>query len=151
MADLDDGPKPVALPMKVVQDAILAMLPGRDYDLLVTHAPEGEYTRHRRHEEVSRSIRDLWLDGELRVGRLCQFAYEDAGGSYCPRPRREAHLHLPLSDLVGAKKRKIITEIYGFGEDSWQAQVGTQAEAFSYFREQEPRRLRAEYGRMLMV
>ena len=64
MGDLDDGPDQAPLPVAVVKQTILSLLPERDYDLLLTHAPLGEYTRHRRHEEASRAIRDLWRDGE---------------------------------------------------------------------------------------
>ena len=92
MGDLDDGPDQVPLPATMVQDAILSLLPGRDYDILLTHAPDGEYTRHRRHEEVSRAVWALWRDGNLRARRLWQFAYEDGGGAYFPRPRKERRL-----------------------------------------------------------
>src|ERR1035437_8060312 len=37
MADLDEGPDQVPLPAAQVRDAILAQLPARDYDLLLTH------------------------------------------------------------------------------------------------------------------
>jgi hypothetical protein len=52
-----------------------------------------------------------------------------------------------LFDGVWAQKRKIITEIYGFGEDSWEAQAGARSEAFSYFREQAPWRMPIMLGR----
>lgn len=132
MGDLDDGPEQVPLSPKVVQDAIMALLPRRDYDLLLTHAPVGEYTWHRRHEEVSRAVWDLWRNENLRAEKLWQFAYEDGGGAYFPRPREDAYLtHLPLSDAVWARKYAIITEVYGFGEASWEAQSVTRDEAFS--------------------
>ena len=77
MGDLDDGPNQTPLPEALVQETILALLPGRDYELLLTHAPYGEYTRHRRHEEVSRAVMALWRSGKLRAKRLWQFAYHD--------------------------------------------------------------------------
>ena len=39
MGDLDDGPEQVPLPDALVRDTILGLLPGRDYDLLLTHSP----------------------------------------------------------------------------------------------------------------
>ena len=131
MGDLDDGREQVPLPATIVQDAILSLLPGSDYDFVLTHAPGGEYTRHRRHEEVSRAVWALWRDGALRARGLWQFAYEDGGGAYLPRPRKDADLHLPLSDAVWTRKHGIITEVYGFGEASWEARVVPRTEAFA--------------------
>ena len=132
MGDLDDGPDQVPLPPRMVQDAILSLLPGRDYDMLLTHAPVGEYTWHRRHEEVSRAVWDLWRNEHLRAGTLWQFAYEDGGGAYFPRPREDPSLtHFPLSDEVWTRKYKIITEVYGFNKASWEAQSVMRTEAFS--------------------
>ncbi len=133
MGDLDDGPDQAPLPATMVQDTILSLLPERDYDLLLTHALEGEYTRHRRHEEVSRAVRALWRDGDLRAKRMWQFAYEDGGGAYFPRPRKDAFLHLPLTEAVWTRKSDIITEVYGFTETSWEVQTVSREEAFNCF------------------
>ena len=137
MGELDDGPDQVPLPATMVQDAILSLLSGRDYDILLTHGPDGEYTRHRRHEEASRAVQALWRDGNLRARSLWQFAYEDAGGTYFPRPRKDAGLYLPLSEAVWTRKYAILTEVYGFGEASWEAQAAPRTEAFHCFSEQE--------------
>jgi len=135
MGDLNDDPEQTLLPTRDVKAAICDLLPGREYDLLLTHAPNGEYTRHRRHEEVSNAVRDLRREGVLSVERLCQFAYEDGGGAYAPRPRKEAQFHLALFDDVWARKRAIITGIYGFAEDSWEVRAVSRSEGFSYFRD----------------
>lgn len=135
MGDLDDGPDQVPLPSSVVKDTILALLPKREYDLLLTHAPHGEYTWHRRHGEVSRAVQALWREGDLRAKRMWQFSYEDGGGAYAPRPRMGADLTLPLPDEVWTRKYGIITEVYGFGEASWEALAVTRTEAFCCFAE----------------
>jgi LmbE family N-acetylglucosaminyl deacetylase len=136
MGDLDDGPDQIPLPPASLQDAILSLLPERDYDILLTHAPSGEYTRHRRHEEVSGAIWALWRNGFLRAREVWQFAYEDGGGAYCPRPRKDASLQFPLSEALWAQKSAIIAEVYGFGETSWETRAVTRTEAFLCFREQ---------------
>lgn len=137
MGDLDDGPDQIPLPPEMVQSTVLSLLPARDYDLVLTHAPGGEYTHHRRHEEVSLALWQLWLGGNLRAGKLCQFAYEDGGGIYPPRPCKDASLHFPLSPALWNRKYHIITQIYGFGADSWEARAVTRVEAFHCFSEQE--------------
>lgn len=137
MGDLDDGPDQIPLPDLLVQDAILSLLPRRDYELLLTHAPNGEYTRHRRHEEVSRAVTALWRDGEIRAKWLLQFAYEDGGGTFLPQPQRDAAIQLPLSDEIRARKSSIITDVYGFSAASWEARAVTRTEAFHCFHESD--------------
>jgi LmbE family N-acetylglucosaminyl deacetylase len=149
MGTLDDGPDQFPLSAKRVQEAILALLPERDYDILLTHAPQGEYTWHRRHGEVSLAVRELWREGDLQARSLWQFAFEDGGGAYPPRPQTDASLHLPLSDEIWARKKRIITDVYGFEETSWEYRALTEAEAFTCFSEQEIVPPEAERIRML--
>ncbi len=130
MGDLDDGPEQVPLPAPMVEQTIISLLPRRDYDLVVTHGPNGEYTRHRRHEEVSRAVHALWRRGRLSAGRMFQFSYEDGGRSYLPRPCRDACFHLTLSEDLWARKHGIISHIYGFDSASWEARAVTRMEAF---------------------
>ena len=133
MGDVDDGSDQVPLPTTTMQDAILTLLPWREFDLLLTHAPDGEYTWHRRHGEVSRAVRDLWWEGRLRARRIWQFAYEDGGGAYSPRPQKGAAIHLPLSEAIWARKYGILSEVYGFGEASWEVLAAQRTEAFNCF------------------
>ncbi len=133
MGDLDDSPYQAPLSATLVRDTILSLLPGRDFDLIITHAPRGEYTRHRRHEEVSRAVRVLWKRGDLRAGKLWQFAYEDEGGAGSPRPIESADLHFLLSEEMWNRKLAVITDVYGFGADTWEARAATRAEAFHCF------------------
>jgi LmbE family N-acetylglucosaminyl deacetylase len=136
MGELDDVPNPSPLPATMVRAAIRSLLPNRDYDLVLTHAPCGEYTRHRRHEEVSRAVRILWQRGDLRSGKMWQFAYEDDGGNCFPRPRVNADFNFPLSDHLWNRKCELITDIYGFDADSWEARVASRMEAFHCFERQ---------------
>lgn len=136
MGELDDVPNPSPLPATMVRAAIRSLLPNRDYDLVLTHAPCGEYTRHRRHEEVSRAVRILWQRGDLRSGKMWQFAYEDDGGDCFPRPRVNADFNFPLSDHLWNRKCELITDTYGFDADSWEARAATRMEAFHCFERQ---------------
>ena len=60
MGKLDDGPDQFPLSSEHVEDTILSLLPKLEFDILLTHAPQGEYTWHRRHGEVSRAVQELW-------------------------------------------------------------------------------------------
>ena len=46
MADLDDGPDQLTLTDNEVNCAILDLLPNKHLDLVISHNPKGEYTRH---------------------------------------------------------------------------------------------------------
>ncbi len=133
MGDLDDGPAQVPLPASLVRETILSLLPGQDFDVLITHAPRSEHARDRRHEEVSRAVRVLWKRGDVRATSLWQFAYDGRGATASPRPRQNADFQFPLSDALWDRKSAIITEVYGFSVDSWEARAVTRGEAFDCF------------------
>lgn len=133
MADLDDGPEQTPLPWAEVQDAILSLLCGTAFDAVLTHGPWGEYTRHRRHEEVSQAVAGLWRTGRLTAGRLFLFAYEDGRRAYLPRPRTDAHLVETLTQATWQQKYELITGLYAFAPDSWEAQVTPRQEALWQF------------------
>jgi LmbE family N-acetylglucosaminyl deacetylase len=135
MADLDDGPEQEPLDIARIEKTILSLLPRPRYDLLVTHSPFGEYTRHRRHEETSRAVTNLWNTGRLTAPELWLFAYEDGEKGYLPRPIGRAHLQVELDDDVWQTKLDIICSTYGFETGSWEARTTPRAEAFWCFRD----------------
>lgn len=133
MADLDDGPEQRPLGEELVEKTILDLLPGRRLDLVLTHGPWGEYTRHLRHEETGRAVVSLWRAGKMCCDTLWLFAYEDGAGQYLPRAAQEANLTIPLPENVWQEKHRIITEIYGFAPDSFEARTTPRREAFWCF------------------
>jgi LmbE family N-acetylglucosaminyl deacetylase len=133
MGDLDDGPDQAPLDTTVVADAVLALLPARAWDVVFTHNPFGEYTRHRRHEETARAVLDLWERREITVPEVRMFAYEDGGRRYPPRAIEGAHLSETLEESVWKKKRALVEEVYGFASGSWEAKATPRVEAFWRF------------------
>ena len=101
--------------------------------MVITHDPEGEYTRHLRHEETSRAVIDLWYKKKISAKELRTFAYEDGGKSYFPKPIKNADIFLELPENIWKKKYQIITETYGFEKNSFEAQTTPRAEAFWQF------------------
>ena len=134
MGDLDDGPEQIPLAEREIQDTIMELLPSNKYDYILTHSTSGEYTRHLRHEETARAVLGLWNSGRLQAEQVLSFAYEDGGKQYLPRPDQNADLTIELPDDVWRKKYGIITGIYGFGEDSFEAMTTPRQEAFRCFR-----------------
>jgi hypothetical protein len=131
MGDLNDGPEQIPLDNRRVEDTILELLGSRAFDLIITHGRRGEYTRHLRHEETVRAVVQLLKEGRLSAGQLWMFSYEDGGRKYLPRPIETSDVYAELPDEIWQKKYDIITEIYGFSPDSFEAKTTPRAEAFS--------------------
>jgi LmbE family N-acetylglucosaminyl deacetylase len=135
MGDLDDGPDQKPLDESAVDCAILALLPQKHFDLIITHHPKGEYTKHLRHEEVSNAVINLWNSGKISANELWTFAYEDGNKKYFPMAVENATSYNLLIKSIWLRKYRIITETYGFKNDSWEAQTTPHAEAFWQFTE----------------
>jgi LmbE family N-acetylglucosaminyl deacetylase len=133
MGDLDDGPEQEPLDSKEIHRTILGLLPLGKFEVIITHSTTGEYTRHLRHEETGHAVMRLWKAGELNAGQVWSFAYEDGGQKYLPRANKGADLQIRLPDIIWQRKYDIITKIYGFGEDSFEAKTTPRQEAFWRF------------------
>ena len=133
MSDLDDGPEQRPLHTDRIQEKIIQLLPSKRFDRIISHSPAGEYTRHRRHEEVGEAVIALWLAGRLQAHELWTFAYEDGGKRYLPQPIPFAHIYQTLPDGIWQKKYDLITETYGFPRDGFEAQTTPRAESFWKF------------------
>ena len=133
MGDLDDGPEQKPLEEKEVENAILDLLPGRHFDLIITHNPTGEYTRHLRHEEVSKAVIKLRHTGKISADELWTFAYEDGNKEYYPRSVESATIYRTLTKRIWLRKYNIITETYGFEKNSFEAETTPRAESFWQF------------------
>ncbi|NEW83178.1 MAG: PIG-L family deacetylase [Mariniphaga sp.] len=133
MGDLDDGPNQKPLEEETVEKAVLELLPPKHFDLIITHNPSGEYTRHLRHEEVSKAVIKLWHATEISATELWTFAYEDGNKKYFPLPVKNANIFRLLTKRIWLRKYSIITETYGFKKDSWEAETTPRSEAFWQF------------------
>jgi LmbE family N-acetylglucosaminyl deacetylase len=133
MGDLDDGPEQISLDAEQIQDRIVRLLPSNRFDLIITHSPAGEYTRHRRHEEIGDAVIMLWHAGKIQADELWMFAYEDGDKRYLPRPIRSAHIYQALPEDIWQKKYNLITGIYGFQKGGFEAETTPRAEAFWRF------------------
>ena len=134
MGDLDDGPEQTPLDARKVQATILKLLPSDKHDLIITHSPSGEYTRHRRHEETARAVKALRESGGLFAKEIWMFAYEDGGGKYLPRAIDDADFKVKLPNEIWRKKYDIIRNVYGFSPGSFEAKTTPEEEAFWCFR-----------------
>jgi len=129
MADLDDGPAQSPLDEKQVRSTLLSLVPGGHCDLIMTHAPKGEYTRHVRHEEVLEVCSECGPTGDPGP-RTLAFRYEDGDGRYLPRPKKRRYL-VEVPYELWEIKRRLLTEIYGFVPESWEVQTAPRREALA--------------------
>jgi len=134
IGDLDDGPEQKPLDRKELHGTILDLLPAKYFDLIITHNPSGEYTRHLRHEETAAAVIELWNTGKISAGELWCFAYEDGNREYLPRPVETASICRKLTRRIWLRKYSIITETYGFEKGSFEAETSPRAESFWQFR-----------------
>lgn len=133
MGDLEDGPNQVPLNNEEVEKAILSLLPSKHFDLIISHNPSGEYTRHIRHEEVGEAVINLWNTDKISASEIRVFAYDDGKKEYYPIAMENAAIYRPLTKRTWKRKYSIITEVYGFEKESWEAKTTPVAEAFWHF------------------
>jgi len=144
MGDMDDGPDQRPLSALEVQQQVLRLLPQTHFDVLLTHGPRGEYTWHQRHVDVWQAVAELWRTQQISAGALWLFAYEDGGRTYFPRAVVDAHVHKVLAASFWQTKYDLITQVYGFRPESWEAQTTPREEAFWCF--ETPESLNAWLG-----
>lgn len=133
MGNLNDGPEQEPLAEMVVENKILMLLPSKPFDLIITHDPAGDYSRHLRHEETGTAVIALWNSGKISSKKLWTFAYEDGNNAYYPKPKKDATICKLLTKQLWQKKYNIIIHSYGFSKSSWEAQVTPKNEAFYEF------------------
>jgi LmbE family N-acetylglucosaminyl deacetylase len=136
IGDLDDGPEQLPLSEADVEQTVLSILPEARFDLILTHSPYGEYTRHRRHEETGTAVASLWEKGLIRARELWMFAYEDSGKGGKddpPKAIKTAHLISRLPKEILRRKYAIVTETYGFAPGTYEADIVAREEAFWCF------------------
>jgi LmbE family N-acetylglucosaminyl deacetylase len=133
MGNLDDSPEQKPLNEIEVELAILNLLPQKHFDLIISHNPTGEYTRHIRHEEAGKAVINLWHNRKISTNELWTFAYEDGNKQYYPRPDENAPVYQTLTKQIWLMKYRLITETYGFEKNSWESETTTRSESFWKF------------------
>jgi LmbE family N-acetylglucosaminyl deacetylase len=133
MGSLNDDAEQLPLEEMDVENAIMKLLPSRNYDLIITHNPAGDYTKDQRHEETGLAVIKLWNAGKIFTKKLWLFAYEDGNRKYFPRAILDATIYRTLTKPLWRKKFNIINKIYGFRKNSRESKGIPGIEAFWQF------------------
>lgn len=134
MGGLDDGPEQKPLLKEDIEKSITSLLPQNNYDLIVTHSPAGEYTRHKRHEETGRAVSFLWESEKITSSQLWLFAYEDDNKTHYSKAIKNADKVIELPENIWLKKHRIVTKTYRFSATSFEALTTPKNEAFWCFK-----------------
>jgi hypothetical protein len=130
MADLDDGPEQKPLAYDEYKRAFMENLDERGFDITITHAPFGEYTRHLRHEELSQAVSMLLFEGVLESKDVWFFWYCDESGKELPSARSDCDFAIHLDEEIFQQKSRVLFDIYGFARESWEGRTLPKVEGF---------------------
>ena len=134
ISDLDDGENGgelIDIDSEEVVKRIKAMAKSREYNYVFTHGDNGEYG-HKRHLDVNGAVKKMIADRDLVCGKVFYFAYEGENepGKFC-NIDKSATKFINLPDEVHARKMKLIKEIYGFNDESFEVKSCREVEAFN--------------------
>ncbi|MCX7829762.1 MAG: PIG-L family deacetylase [Acidobacteria bacterium] len=134
ICDLDDGPDQKPLKYDDYEKEALRKLSERNFDIILTHSPFGEYTKHLRHEEVSIAVIGMLAKGLLSTDELWFFNYSDNLRKDFPNAKFDSDILFELEKEIKSEKDRIINEIYGFSENSWEFKANPATEGFKVFK-----------------
>jgi len=130
ISDLDDGdPLTPISPRREIGHRIMETVGDSPWDLCVTHGRNGEYG-HLRHKEVHAEVLSLIADGILECAELWTFAYDCDSATRACRPGPNADLLVELTEEQLAEKKRIVQEVYGYDEDSFEVRACVSPECY---------------------
>ena len=135
ISNLDDSSplRPID-PHSEIGGRVLECFGDREWDLVLTHGPNGEYG-HERHRQTHQAVAALVESGRLRTERLWTFAYEVASPAGDCHPAPWADLTVDLSPEQLAEKKHIVRDEYGYPENGFEVRACISPEAFSIVRQ----------------
>ena len=136
ISDLDDEElKP--LPINEIIKKIKQLIPKEKYDYIFTHGENGEYG-HLRHKEVHRAVKKMIEKKDLECEKTYYFSYKKGKKSTLgipelkiPKPDENSDLVIRLNKHQYINKLKLIKDLYGFDDDSFETLSCNRYEAFS--------------------
>jgi hypothetical protein len=115
--------------MQDIINRILEITKDKKYDYLYTHGENGEYG-HVRHIEVHKAINEMLKQKLISAKKVLFFSYvkTEKNSNINPNADKLIKLEKPYFEM----KKKLIKEIYGFQEGSFEYESCRDAEAFDF-------------------
>ena len=137
ISDLDDE-KLEPLSLFEVKEKIKQVVPNKNYDYIFTHGLNGEYG-HIRHIEIHNAVKELIKSEELSCKTAFYFSYDLSKQSVPGIPNLKVPLPNEFSDVLTKldenqieNKINLITNIYGFKNESFETLSCNKKEAFNF-------------------
>lgn len=135
ISDLDDE-ELLPLDPKLIQNKIINLLRNLSFDYIYTHGKNGEYG-HIRHKEIHEAVKELVKNKVLKCKKLFFFDYVPGEESSkhdknlkIPIANGKADMIFKLNNKVLMKKIKLVSETYGFENDSFEVRSCGEWEGF---------------------
>ena len=132
IADLEDeGGLTIEKTVPIIKNLIRQRIGAKKFDNIFTHGLSGEYG-HPRHRGVHLAVTGMAKTGELKAKKFFCFAYEKMSRQeFSPlRPAKNPDFLVRLNNTEFARKKRIMTDIYGFAPNGVDANYCTNPEAF---------------------
>jgi hypothetical protein len=113
-----------------VQKAISTLMFSERFDVIITHSLWGEHGHTKMAEITAKSVLGMTRTGRLVAKQILQFAYEKKGENSLITPVQEADILIELDDEIMGKKLQIITDIYGYSQDTIEVKSISNEETF---------------------
>jgi len=136
----DDGRLTIKQTLPLIKKLILKKIGRNRFDLILTHGANGEYG-HDRHKGVQQTVKRLVEQEKLNTKRVLYFNYAKQGKKKFSPPvaRKNSDLKVELTAEQLARKKWIMTELYGFASDGIDVSYCTSPEAFRIIKIQNPK------------
>jgi len=132
MADLDDeGRLSLKQTLPLIESLIKKNIKSKDWDYVFTHGANGEYG-HPRHIGIHKIVKKMAENKELKAKNFFYFNYKKISyKQFSPLgAKTDSDWLLKLTKQDFAKKKKIMTDIYGFAPDGIDTNYCANPEAF---------------------
>lgn len=116
------------IPLGEVIKRINLFIPeNKKYDYVFTHGLNGEYG-HKRHIDVHKAVKKMLKDKTISGNSVFFFSYIKKNG-FC-HPNKKSNKFINLNHIEWLMKKRIIKEVYGFKEDSFENKCCSNVETF---------------------
>jgi len=132
ISDLDDeGNLSIKDSVPIIKKLIIKNLGDNKFDYIFTHGKNGEYG-HPGHISVYLAVSDLVKNKILKIKKTFYFNYKkiNKGEKIYIKVKENSNFIKNLNKKEFAKKKNIMTEIYGFDSEGIDANYSTNPEAF---------------------